>query len=77
MKRNIYKITFLIFMFLFLGTLFRYVSSDYASTWMLNECNDVYSFGVLLMKIVTGRSPVDYSKAPGEVYSKKRSPYNF
>lgn len=48
-----------------MGT-FGYVSPDYASTGMLNESNDVYSFGVLLMEIITGRSPVDYSRPPGE-----------
>ncbi|KAK4477105.1 hypothetical protein RD792_016314 [Penstemon davidsonii] len=49
-----------------MGT-FGYVSPDYASTGMLNEANDVYSFGVLLMEIITGRSPVDYSRPPGEM----------
>ncbi|CAI9765513.1 unnamed protein product [Fraxinus pennsylvanica] len=49
-----------------MGT-FGYVSPDYACTGMLNERNDVYSFGVLLMEIITGRSPVDYSRPPGEV----------
>ncbi|CAA0835686.1 Probable receptor-like serine/threonine-protein kinase [Striga hermonthica] len=49
-----------------MGT-FGYVSPDYASTGMLNEGNDVYSFGVLLMELITGRSPVDYSKPPGEM----------
>ncbi|MFS7914843.1 putative non-specific serine/threonine protein kinase [Helianthus anomalus] len=34
---------------------------------MLNEGSDVYSFGVLLMEIVIGRSPVDYSRPPGEM----------
>ncbi|KAK4491394.1 hypothetical protein RD792_002138 [Penstemon davidsonii] len=49
-----------------MGT-FGYVSPDYASTGMLNEGNDVYSFGVLLMEIITGRSPVDYTRPPGEM----------
>ncbi|KAI3446105.1 hypothetical protein Pfo_002770 [Paulownia fortunei] len=49
-----------------MGT-FGYVSPDYASTGMLNEGNDVYSFGVLLMEIITGRCPVDYSRPPGEM----------
>ncbi|PIN24599.1 Serine/threonine protein kinase [Handroanthus impetiginosus] len=49
-----------------MGT-FGYVSPDYASTGMLNEANDVYGFGVLLMEIITGRSPVDHSRPPGEM----------
>ncbi|KZV56695.1 putative receptor-like serine/threonine-protein kinase [Dorcoceras hygrometricum] len=49
-----------------MGT-FGYVSPDYASTGMLNEGNDVYSFGVLLMELITGRSPIDYSKPQGEM----------
>ncbi|XP_073119362.1 probable receptor-like serine/threonine-protein kinase At4g34500 [Henckelia pumila] len=49
-----------------MGT-FGYVSPDYASTGMLNEGNDVYSFGVLLMELITGRSPIDYSRPPGEM----------
>ena len=34
---------------------------------MLTEKSDVYSFGILIMEIISGRTPVDYSRPPGEV----------
>lgn len=49
-----------------MGT-FGYVAPEYASTGMLNERSDVYSFGILIMEIISGRVPVDYSRPPGEV----------
>uniref|UniRef100_A0A251LDJ1 non-specific serine/threonine protein kinase n=1 Tax=Manihot esculenta TaxID=3983 RepID=A0A251LDJ1_MANES len=49
-----------------MGT-FGYVAPEYAGTGMLNERSDVYSFGILLMEIISGRNPVDYSRPPGEV----------
>ncbi|KAL8166013.1 hypothetical protein V2J09_007512 [Rumex salicifolius] len=49
------------------GTAKGYVAPEYASTGMLNERSDVYSFGILLMEIISGRNPVDYSRPPGEV----------
>ncbi|KAL4288556.1 hypothetical protein AHAS_Ahas19G0298000 [Arachis hypogaea] len=33
---------------------------------MLTEKSDVYSFGILIMEIITVRSPVDYIKPQGE-----------
>lgn len=44
-----------------------YVAPEYASTGMLNERSDVYSFGILIMEIISGRNPVDYSRPPDEV----------
>ncbi|KAF8379577.1 hypothetical protein HHK36_029018 [Tetracentron sinense] len=49
-----------------MGT-FGYVAPEYACTGMLNERSDVYSFGILIMELISGRSPVDYSRPPGEV----------
>ncbi|URD74833.1 STYKc [Musa troglodytarum] len=49
-----------------MGT-FGYVAPEYASTGMLNESSDIYSFGILIMEIISGRSPVDYSRPAGEV----------
>lgn len=45
----------------------RYVSPEYAQTGMLNEQSDVYSFGILVMEVISGRKPIDYSRPPGEV----------
>ncbi|KAG6434410.1 hypothetical protein SASPL_106042 [Salvia splendens] len=45
----------------------RYVAPEYACTGMLNEKSDIYSFGILIMEVITGRSPVDYSRPQGEV----------
>ncbi|KAJ4953707.1 hypothetical protein NE237_030539 [Protea cynaroides] len=49
-----------------MGT-FGYVAPEYACTGMLNERSDVYSFGILIMEIISGRTPVDYNRPPGEV----------
>ncbi|KAI3947729.1 hypothetical protein MKX01_034394 [Papaver californicum] len=49
-----------------MGT-FGYVAPEYASTGMLNEQSDVYSFGILMMEIISGRNPVDFTRPPGEV----------
>jgi serine/threonine protein kinase len=51
----------------------RYVAPEYAGTGMLNETSDVYSFGILIMEIISGRVPVDYNRPPGEVSNDHRS----
>lgn len=50
-----------------IGLLCRYVAPEYACTGMLTEKSDIYSFGILIMEIITGRNPVDYSRPQGEV----------
>ncbi|XP_042496643.1 probable serine/threonine-protein kinase At1g01540 [Macadamia integrifolia] len=49
-----------------MGT-FGYVAPEYACTGMLNERSDVYSFGILIMEIISGRNPVEYNRSPGKV----------
>lgn len=44
-----------------------YIAPEYAWTGMLNEKSDAYSFGILIMEIISGRCPVDHSRPHGEV----------
>ncbi|XLR46903.1 hypothetical protein HN51_030971 [Arachis hypogaea] len=48
-----------------MGT-FGYVAPKYACTEMLTKKSDVYNFRILIIDIITGKSPVDYSKPQGE-----------
>lgn len=51
-----------------MGT-YRYCAPEYAMSGKLTLKSDIYSYGVVLLELITGRKAIDCTKMPGGVES--------
>ncbi|EPS65054.1 hypothetical protein M569_09726, partial [Genlisea aurea] len=49
-----------------IGTTYGYCAPEYDATGQLTAKSDIYSFGVMLLQIITGRRVIDNTKPPEE-----------
>lgn len=56
---------------------FRYLAPEYLTHGIVDEKTDVFSLGVLLLELVTGRRALDYSKQSLVLWVSPREPIYF